>query len=142
MHRFLSFPWAHGWGDFAHLLLRLAVGAVFFMHGWQKLTAMGVPGVSNFLGGLGFPMPEVFAILLIAAEVVGGILLILGALTRWAAFVTGVVALIAFLTVHASHGFFVGDGGYEFIILIFAACVALMIEGGGRYSADRQMLKL
>lgn len=142
MHKFLGFHWAASWGDAGTLILRLALGAVFFMHGYQKLTGMGVEGVAGFLGGLGFPMAEVFAMLLIAAELGGGVLIILGALTRFSAFVTGVVALIAFLTVHASRGFFVGDGGYEFIVLIFAACVALLASGGGRYSLDRMLFRL
>ncbi|MDB5225195.1 MAG: rane protein-like protein [Candidatus Adlerbacteria bacterium] len=142
MHKFLSFHWAASWGDAGVLVLRLALGAVFAMHGYQKLTQMGVEGVTGFLGGLGFPMPEVFAVLLIAAELGGGILLILGALTRLSAFVTGFVALMAFLTVHASHGFFVGGGGYEFIVLIFAACLTLLVSGAGRYSLDRLWFKL
>lgn len=94
------------------------------------------------LSGLGFPMPEVFAVILIAVELIGGILLMVGALTRWAAFFTAIVALVAFLTVHASKGFFAGQGGYEFIVLIFAACVVLLVSGAGRYSLDRAWLNL
>jgi putative oxidoreductase len=111
------------------------------MHGWMKYQG-GVEGVEGMLTNIGFPMPGLFAVLLIAAEVVGGLLLIVGAFTRWAAFVTGIVALVAFLTVHASRGFFVGDGGYEFIVLILAACVAVLATGAGSYSLDRMMLKI
>jgi putative oxidoreductase len=122
----------------APFVLRLATGLVFFMHGWQKLTG-GVDGVAGFLGSLGFPMASVFAVLLIAAEVVGGAFLILGLWTGIVARVLALVALIAWITVHLSKGFFVGQGGYEFIMLIFAACVALAITGPGRWSLGRMM---
>ena len=132
---------ASKWSDVAPLVLRIAVGAVFAMHGWQKLTMMGLPGVTGFLGGLGFPAPEVFAVLLIAAELGGGILLILGAFTHWAAKILSIVAVIALMTVHISNGFFIKDGGYEFIILILAASISLMITGAGKWSVDHNMRK-
>ena len=50
---FLNMHWAARWTGWAHLVLRVATGLVFFMHGYQKLTAMGVAGVSGFLGSLG-----------------------------------------------------------------------------------------
>lgn len=120
----------------APFILRVATGLIFMMHGWQKLWT-GLAGVSGFLGQLGFPAPEVMAILLIAAELGGGILLILGVLTHWVSKVLAFVALIAFLTVHVSHGFFVAGNGYEFIILIFAACVSLAITGPGKWALGR-----
>ncbi len=128
------------WQDVAPLVLRVVTGLIFAMHGYQKLT-MGVPGVSGFLGSLGFPAPEVFAVLLIAAELGGGILLILGAFTHWVAKILAVVSLIALLTVHVTKGFFVSSGGYEFILLLLAASVSLMITGAGKYSVDRNVLR-
>lgn len=140
MWKFLDCSCASRWGAFAPLALRVVTGVIFAMHGWQKLQ-MGVPGVSGFLGGLGFPMPEVFAVLLIAAELVGGIFLILGVFTHWTAKVLVVVALVALVTVHLSKGFFLMNGGYEYILLILAASVSLMITGPGKYSLDHMMHK-
>ncbi len=128
------------WQDVAPLVLRLVTGAIFLGHGWQKV-GMGLPGVTGFLGGLGFPAPEVFAVLLIAAEVLGGIFLILGAYTHWTAKILAFVALVALVTVHLKNGF-MGPGGYEFILLILAASVSLMITGAGKYSLDRKVLKM
>lgn len=122
----------------APLVLRVATGLIFLMHGWQKLW-MGIAGVSGFLGSLGFPAPEVMAVLLIAAELGGGILLILGVLTHWVSKILAFVALIAFLTVHVSQGFFIAEGGYEFIILIFAACISLTITGPGKWALGRAL---
>ncbi|HEX5774529.1 MAG TPA: DoxX family protein [Candidatus Paceibacterota bacterium] len=120
---------------YASLALRLAAGLIFVMHGWQKLER-GTAQTAAFLGFLGFPAPAVFAVILIAIEIGGGALLILGLYTHWVAKLLALVALIAFVTVHASKGFFVGDGGYEFIVLIFAAVLSLMITGPGRWSLD------
>lgn len=116
-------------------VLRLALGLIFFMHGWQKLTG-GLDGVAGFLGSLGFPLPMVFAVLLIAAEVLGGLLLILGLWTGIVARILALVAIVAWLTVHLQSGFFISAGGYEFIMLIFAGCIALAVMGPGRFALD------
>jgi putative oxidoreductase len=124
----------------APFVLRVATGLIFAFHGWQKLAG-GTEGVAGFLGTLGFPAPMLMAVLLIAAELVGGVMLVLGVFTHWVAKVLAFVALVAWLTVHASNGFLVGDGGFEFIMLIFAACVSLAITGPGRWSLGRVMAR-
>lgn len=124
--------------DLAPLLLRVVTGLIFAMHGWQKLQG-GVPGVSGMLTSLGFPAPELFAVILIAAELGGGILLIVGAFTHWVAKILAIVALVALVTVHLKAGFFLP--GYEFILLIFVSCVSLMITGPGKWSLDKKMKK-
>jgi len=124
----------------APVVLRVVVGLVFALHGYQKLQG-GVAGTAGFLGGLGFPMPEAFAILLIAAELVGGIFLIFGLFNYWTSRVLGIVAIVALLTVHVSKGFFVTSGGYEYILLILAATISLMITGPGKWSLDRMIWK-
>ena len=122
--------------DLAPFVLRVSLGLIFLLHGYQKLQT-GVTGVGGFLAGLGFPAPEAFAILLIAAEIVGGILLILGLFTHWAAKLLAFVALVALLTVHVRNGFFLASNGYEYILLIFAASLSLMVTGPGKWSLDR-----
>lgn len=128
------------WRDYAPLVLRLAVGIVFTMHGWQKLMDFGVPGVTGMLAGMGFPLPGLMAVLLIAAELVGGIMLILGFLTRWAAKVLALVSLIALVVVHLPNGFFM-PSGYEYIFVLFAASVSLALSGGGKWALDRLVWK-
>ena len=51
--------------DLGLMLVRLALGTVFVMHGWQKLSVMGLAGVAGFLTTLGIPVPSVSAALLI-----------------------------------------------------------------------------
>ncbi len=126
---------ADTWKDAAPLVLRVVTGLIFAMHGWQKLSG-GVDGVAGFLGSLGFPAAGFFAILLIVAELGGGILLILGALTHWTAKILVIVSLVALFTVHLTKGFFIMNGGYEYILLILAASFSLMVTGPGKWSVD------
>ncbi len=126
--------------DWAPLVLRVTTGLIFAMHGWQKLQG-GVPAVAGFLGTLGFPAPELFAVLLIAVELGGGILLILGLYTHWVAKLLALVAVVAMVTVHLKNGFFMSAGGYEYIMLLFAASFSLMITGPGKWSLDKKMKK-
>lgn len=124
----------------ASLFLRVVVGVIFLVHGWQKLQG-GVPGTAGFLATLGFPAPEFFAVLLIAAEVIGGALLIIGLYTHWAAKILSFVALVALVTVHLGKGFSMAGGGYEYILLILAASLSIMAMGGGRWSIDAHLKK-
>lgn len=140
MHNLIDCQCASKWGGFAPLVLRVATGLIFALHGWQKLE-MGVPGVTGFLGSLGFPMPAFFAVVLIAAELIGGILLILGAFTHWAAKILAIVAVVALVSVHLPNGFFIANGGYEFILLILAATVSVMITGPGKWALDSKLHK-
>lgn len=128
-------------GAVAPLVLRVAVGLIFAMHGWQKLTVMQIGGVEGMLNALGFPMAGILAPILIIAELAGGILLILGLFTHWAAKILSFVALVALVAVHLKNGFFMATGGYEFILLILAASVSVLITGPGKYSVDAKMHK-
>lgn len=139
MHKLATCSCASAWGDVAPLVLRVAVGVVFAVHGADKLFNMGISGTAGFLGSLGFPVPEVFAVLLIAAELVGGIALIVGLCTHWAAKVNLVVAIVAFATVHMANGFSIQDGGYEYIMVLAAALFSLMVTGAGKYSLDAKL---
>ncbi len=135
MPKLLTGEYLSAYSGYGPLVLRVATGLVFAMHGYQKFTG-GLEGVTGFLTSLGFPIPGVFAVILIAVELVGGIALILGLCTRVVAKLCAIVALVAFFTVHMSNGFFISAGGYEFIIVLFAASVSLMLTGGGKLALD------
>lgn len=138
MHKILHCTCAEKMTDVAPLVLRLALGAVFAYHGYDKYLR-GVEGVGGFLGSLGFPMASAFAVALIVVELIGGIMMILGFFTHWVAKSFVIVSVVAFLTVHADKGFSVRDGGYEFIITLLAVSVSLMITGAGKYSLDHKL---
>ena len=130
----------------ATLILRLVLGIVFFAHGAQKLLGwFGGPGFSGtmgmFTGYLHIPAPLAF--LAIAAEFFGGLGLILGFLTRIAAFGISVNMLVAIATIHHSYGFFMNwtgsqkGEGFEYHLLVLAITAYLMIRGAGAFSVDR-----
>jgi len=132
--------------DFVVTLLRLALGAVFFVHGAQK--ALGWFGGFGFRATLGFftqqmHIPAVLAVLAIAAEFVGGIGLVIGFLSRVAAFGIATNTVVAVILVHRHFGFFANwsgmqkGEGYEYHILAIIICMAIMIKGSGALSIDR-----
>jgi putative oxidoreductase len=129
----------------APLVLRVMLGLVFFPHGAQKVLGWfgghGLAGTLDFFTQtLGVPL--VLALLVIAAEFLGALGLIVGLLTRVAAFGIGCVMLGAIALVHWPNGFFMnwggnqGGEGFEYHLLALAISVALMISGGGRFSLD------
>lgn len=130
----------------ATAILRVVLGIVFFAHGAQKM--LGWFGGYGFSGTMGFftntmHIPAPFAFLAIAAEFFGGIGLILGFLTRIAAFGIAVNMLVAIFTVHHKFGFFMNWGGtqkgegFEYHLLVLAIVAFLMIRGAGAFSVDR-----
>ncbi len=129
------------WGDWAPLVLRVALGSIFAWHGYDKIFSIGIPGVTGFLASLGLPLPSLMAYLLAYGELIGGVLLILGLFTHWVTKFDMIVALVAFFTVHATKGFSIAGGGYEYIVLIFAAAFSLMVTGAGKYSLDAHWAK-
>ena len=127
-------------------VLRVVLGIIFFAHGAQKM--LGWFGGYGFTGTMGaftnaMHIPAPLAFLAIAAEFFGGIGLILGLLTRIAAFGITVNMLVAILTVHAKFGLFMNwagnqkGEGFEYHLLVLATTAFLMIKGGGAASADR-----
>src|SRR5260370_31240746 len=128
------------------LLLRLFLGVIFFSQGAQK--TLGWFGGYGFSGTMGFftgmmHIPVPFAFLAIAAEFFGGLGLILGFLTRIAAFGIAVNMLVAIGMVHSSFGFFMNwsgtqkGEGFEYHLLVLAMTAFLMIRGAGAFSIDR-----
>ncbi len=132
--------------DPAILVLRLVLGVVVFAHGAQKMLGwFGGPGFSGTMGMFTtyLHIPAPFAFLAIAAEFFGGLGLILGFLTRIAAFGVTVNMLVAIAMVHHYYGFFMNwtgsqkGEGFEYHLLVLAITAFLMIRGAGALSVDR-----
>jgi putative oxidoreductase len=132
-------------GDWSLTLLRLALGIVMFPHGLQKtLGWFGGPGFHAMMAGFeNGGIPPIFAFLAICAEFLGGLGLILGLLSRIAAFGIMCVMLVAVYRVHLAVGFFMNWGGtqkgegFEFHILAVAIAVTILVRGAGAFSLDR-----
>jgi putative oxidoreductase len=121
-------------------LLRVAIGGVFVAHGIQKLVVFGIPGLAGFMGQIGVPFPTLSAIAVTAAELLGGLALVAGLFTRWAALPIAFSMLVAAVTVHLKAGFFLPDG-VEYVLTLFLASIALVLTGSGSFSIDRLLEK-
>jgi putative oxidoreductase len=118
-------------------ILRIVVGIVFLVHGYQKLFHMGIHGVAGFFGHAGIPLPLVAAVIVSLVEFVGGILLIAGIAVRIAAALNAVDMTVAILVVHLKHGFGAQNGGFEYPLTLLAATLCLALAGGGMFSLKR-----
>jgi putative oxidoreductase len=122
------------------LLLRVVLGATMAGHGAQKLFGFsggpGLKGVHGWLGSMRFRGGWAPVIGLVLAEFGGGIALALGLLTPLAAFALVAAMVVAIWTAHRAAGFWNGNGGYEFNLLILTAAVAIAATGPGRFSLD------
>jgi len=126
------------------VLLRFALAVVFVYHGMEKVrgdeqhnTKIG----SHWMQAHGVPddqaLPAALQLAVAFGELVGGLALALGLLTRYAA--VGIIMIMAgaIATVHGSKGFGMQAGGFEynFVIIIVATCLVLI--GGGTFALDR-----
>ena len=71
-----------------------------------------------------------------SAEFFGGLFLIVGLLTRPASFVLAITMVVAIFTTHIDNGLFMSNNGYEFGLALLAITLALVIQGGGKFSLD------
>jgi len=129
------------WSDISFTLLRVAIGYILFMHGWGKVTGPGLAGIAGFMAKQGLQPGTVFAAAAMFLETIGAICLALGLFTRFFAAALAIEMLIAFIFVHAPHGFAAGKGGYEYVLLIGMVLFAIAIRGGGPYSVDAKIGK-
>ena len=116
-------------------ILRVVLGATFVMHGGQKLFVYGFAGVSGAFAQMGMPIPGLLGPFVAFVELFGGLAIILGLLTRFAAFGLSSTMVVAILAVHLKAGFF-NPGGFEFPLALLAMATALGVTGAGAFSVD------
>jgi putative oxidoreductase len=121
-------------------ILRVVSGIIFLMHGAQKFFEYGIPGTIGAFGQMGVPLANVAAPLVATVELVGGLALILGILTRPAALLLAIDMLAALFLVHLPAGFFLPNG-YEFVLALAAAAIALALTGPGAFALDNVLAK-
>jgi len=123
------------------LVLRLVVGAVMAGHGSQKLFGWfgghGFDATVNFFASQGLKPAAVMAGLASGAEILGGLLLVIGLFTRLAALSTIAIMTVAIITVHS--GAFFLPAGMEYALTLLGASVVLLETGGGALSADSKI---
>lgn len=124
------------------LPVRLALGLIFIGHGAQKVFGVwGGPGWTKFTGAetpFAFMRPAWLWLAMAAiAELVGGVLILLGLLTRVGAFFLAITMLVAMFGVH--WGAFFMPRGIEYTVALLGMSLALLIAGGGRLSVDERL---
>jgi len=118
----------------ALLALRLVLGAVMIGHGYGKVFHGGLAQHAHRVSSLGLPgwlaYPSAFT------EFFGGILIIIGVLTRFVSLLMLIDMAVAIWKVHWKNGMF-GKGGYEFPLALAAIAFALILFGAGPIALDR-----
>ena len=123
----------------ARTILRVITGFLFAAHGWQKFNEFTIAGTQAAFTQMGVPAAQAVAPVVATLELVGGVALILGVLTRVFAALLALDMLGALFLVHASAGVFVATGGYELVLILAAAALAVALVGAGKLSADRAL---
>ena len=134
------FLWpVHRFAGFAPLVVRVLVGTVMIAHGLQKLQT----GPANFgqgvLAGLGVPLPTFMGYVVTLVEFVGGILLLIGLLSRLAALLLTIDLVMAILLVKVNIGLLSPQGsipGAELDLGLIAGFLVILLAGPGRLSLD------
>jgi putative oxidoreductase len=126
--------------EFAEPILRIALGAILIPHGMQKLFGafggMGLSGNAALFDKLGYTPGMFWGTLVGCTELIGGILLILGLFTRFAAAAVLIFMIVA-VKFTSAKGFFWTNGGSEFALLIGFCALFFLLRGGGHWSLDR-----
>jgi putative oxidoreductase len=123
--------------DAVLLIARIAIGAVFIAHGWQKLSTNGIDSTSATFRQADVPLATASAWVASLIEIAGGIALIAGVLVPVFATLLALDMLGAYLFVHMGEGMFVNEGGFELVLALGVASLLFMAFGAGRYSVDR-----
>jgi putative oxidoreductase len=124
--------WLGSHGDRIYAVFRLVVGLLFACHGAQKLFgAFGAPKMT------GNPMMLAAGII----EFGGGLLIAVGLLTSWAAFLASGEMAVAYFMQHAKGSFWPIVNKGELAVLYCFVFLYVAARGGGRYSLDASLRK-
>jgi putative oxidoreductase len=128
--------------EFAEPILRIALGGILIPHSCQKLFGMfggmGLTGNAALFDRIGYSPGMFWGTLVGLTELVGGILLILGLFTRFAAAAVFIFMIVA-VKFTSAKGFFWSNGGFEFPLLIGICALYFLLRGGGYWSLDRMI---
>jgi putative oxidoreductase len=124
-------------------LIHAVVGSFVAAHGAQKLFGVlggfGLEGTGQYLEGFGLRPGRVFALAAGSAEFLGGIAFAVGFLTPVAAALIVATMLVAARTDHRGKGFWIYNGGFEYVLTNAAVAIGVAIAGPGRWSVDEAL---
>jgi putative oxidoreductase len=137
--RALSFPSVARFRDLAPFVLRGPLGVILAYHGWQKFDN-GLQGFSGFVESLDVPLPDIVGPAVALLELVGGIMLVAGLLTRVVALLVAIEMVFTTLLVKIDIGLIApmgGGAGAEIDVALWAGMVTLVFIGPGVLAIDR-----
>ena len=123
----------------APVIVRVIVGVIMAAHGWQKLAG-GPANFGQMLGQMGVPLPTLTAWVVTLVELVGGVLLIVGLLSRLAALLLTIDLVVAILLVKVNVGLIAPTEqvpGAELDLALIAGFLVILLMGPGSLSLDR-----
>ena len=122
--------------DITHWGLRASIGVIFIVHSLKKFD----PSWQEWLISIGIPPEMQLPIAL--AELIGGILLVVGVLTRVTGSIFAVILLGAIFHIRWDNGFFVSKGGWEWDLVMLTVVLAIIAAGPGRISISHLVRKI
>jgi putative oxidoreductase len=131
----------NGMRDVAALVGRILMAIMYIPAGWSKIG--GFSGTTGYIASKGLPMPEVAAVVAIVVELVGGLMLLIGWKTRWAAIALAIFTLVATVFFHnfwavAPDQQMVQRLMFNKNIAIVGGLLLAFAFGPGRISVDKQ----
>jgi putative oxidoreductase len=131
--------------DLAPLIVRITLAVVFIYHGYGKVFGGGHAGIASMMEAQGAPFPVVLGWMAALAEFAGGILLLVGFLSRVWALGMAILMSVAIATVHWKHGFDLrgadGATGYEYCFVLWMMALSILLGGAGAISLDRKLFR-
>ncbi len=122
--------------DITHWGLRASIGVIFIVHSLKKFDSSW----QEWLVSIGMPPEMQLPIAL--AEFIGGILLIVGVLTRVTGSIFAVIILGAIFHIRWENGFFISQGGWEWDLVMLSVVLAIIVAGPGRISISHLVKKI
>ena len=114
-------------------MVRIVLGCIFFVHGYQKVVTAGLARVTRYFAGEGFPIPEAFAFVSSYLELLGGVALVIGLRTRGVAFLFCIQMLVALIVIEVWARFIVH---VELPLMLLGLSFVILILGAGPWSVD------
>jgi putative oxidoreductase len=124
--------------DVTALIGRIGIGAVFLVHGLQKWDN-GIDATAQMFAGTGLPLPTVAAVFAMAVEILGSVAFLVGFALPLVGIGYAVVGVGALFSVHLDNGL-TGQGGYELVLVLALAGLALGFNGG-RLALDHVLVR-
>ena len=125
------------WTNLGLLWLRALMGAGIAYHGYQIIFGGGMDGLIQGVEKMGFPIPQVFAWAAALSEFVGGVFIVFGLWTRYAALAVLTTMGVAFFIAHKHDPLKVKELAAAYATI----AGALLLIGAGSFSLDAKMGK-